>query len=82
MGHSLDERLVLTTTLISLQDILVESSSDDEESPLSEDSVKKLKSVSDAFFETIDDICVNSGAKDSNKIAALLNKGCKKNHLR
>lgn len=69
-------------TLISLQDILVESSSDDEESPLSEDSVKKLKSISEAFFKTIDDICVNSGAKDMNQIVSLLDKGCRKNHLR
>lgn len=60
----------------------MESSSDDEESPLSEDSLKKLKLISDAFFETIDDISVNSGAKDLNKIISLLDKGCKKNHLR
>lgn len=69
-------------SFLSLQDILVESSSNDEESPLSEDSLKKLKSISDTFFETIDDICVNSGAKDLNKIVSLLDKGCKKNHLR
>lgn len=60
----------------------MESSSDDGESPLNEDSLKKLKSISDAFFETVDDIAINSGAKDWNKIVSLLDKGCKKNHLR
>lgn len=64
-----------------LQDILVESSSV-EDNPLSEDSLKKLKHISDTFFETIDDISVNSGAKDLNKIITLLDSGCKKNHLR
>lgn len=49
---------------------------------MNENSVKKLKLISETFFNTIGDISMISGGKDLNKIISLLDAGCKKNHIR
>lgn len=52
-----------------------------EDSPLNENSVKKLQQIADAFFDTIDDVNMNS-AKDLKSIISVLDASCKRNHIR
>lgn len=52
-----------------------------EESPLNENSVRKLQQIAEAFFETIDDVNINS-AKDLKSIISILDASCKRNHIR
>lgn len=77
----LNIRIACCAIILLQEDILVETASETE-SPLNEDSVSKLNALSNHFFETVDHISVNSGAKDLNQIVKLLDDGCKKNHLR
>lgn len=53
-----------------------------EESPLGEDSVKKMKEISDSYFATVGDIGGDIGAKEMHQTGLLLDKGCRNNHLR
>lgn len=53
----------------------------DEDSPLNENSVRKLQNIVEAFFDTIQDVNINS-TKDLKSIISLLDAGCKKNHIR
>lgn len=62
------------------QDILVESPAN-EDSPLNENSVRKLLQIAEAFFDTIDDVNMNS-AKDLKSITSVLDASCKRNHIR
>lgn len=64
------------------QDILVESSTPTDESPLAEVSVKKLKQISDSYFETVGDIEMEIGATELDQMGQLLARACKNNHLR
>lgn len=34
------------------------------------------------YFETTDELSINAASKDISKMSSLLEKGCKKNHLR
>lgn len=63
-----------------LQDILVESPAN-EDSPLNENSVRKMQQIAEAFFDTIDDVNMNS-AKDLKSIISVLDASCKRNHIR
>lgn len=54
----------------------------DEESALNENSVRKLKQITEKFFETNRNIDTNAGAKDLKSLIALLDAGCKRNHIR
>lgn len=60
--------------------MLVESPSN-EDSPLNENSVRKLQQIVEAFFEKIDDVNINSG-KDLKSIISVLDASCKRNHIR
>lgn len=54
----------------------------DEENPLNENSVRKLKQIAETYFHTISDVGMYSGAKDLKAITSLLEAGCKRNHIR
>lgn len=73
-------RVACCAIVLLQEDILVESSLDD--SPLGEDSVKKLKQIADTYFDAVGDIGVDIGAKEMHQTGLLLDKGCSNNHLR
>lgn len=61
--------------------MLVESSSN-EDAPLSEKSVERLREISEIFFKATADIGQFSGAKDWTGVSSLLERGCKENNIR
>lgn len=58
----------------------MESASED--TPLSEDSIKKLKNLTDLYFDTTNEASINAASKEIGTMTALLENACKKNHLR
>lgn len=52
-----------------------------EDCPLNENSVRKLQIIAETFFDTIDDVNMNS-AKDLKSIVSVLDASCKLNHIR
>lgn len=77
----LNIRVACCAIVLLQEDILVESSLGDD-SPLGEDSVKKLKQISDTYFNIVGDIGVDIGAKEMHQTGLLLDRGCNNNHLR
>lgn len=63
------------------QDVLVESPAN-EESPLNENSVRKLQQIAEAFFDKIDENVNINAAKDLKSIISVLDASCKRNHIR
>lgn len=78
----LNIRVACCAIVLLQEDILLESSSSAIGSPLGEESVAKLKEISDVYFETVGDIDSDMGAKQMHKFTQLLDRGCKNNHLR
>lgn len=52
-----------------------------EDSPLNENSVKKLQQIAETFFDTLNDVNMNTG-KDLMSIISVLDASCKRNHIR
>lgn len=52
-----------------------------EESALNENSVRKLQQIAEAFFDTVNDVNMNS-SKDLKSIISILDASCKRNHIR
>lgn len=77
----LNIRVACCAIVLLQEDVLVESASD-ADCPLNEDSTTKLEQLAGKFFETVDHVSVNSGAKDLNQTVELLSEGCRKNQLR
>ncbi|XP_031632964.1 autophagy-related protein 2 homolog B [Contarinia nasturtii] len=73
-------RVASCAILLLQEDILVESPPN-EHSPLNENSVRKLQQISETFFDTIEDVNMNS-AKDLKSIMSVLDFSCKRNHIR
>lgn len=77
----LNIRVACCAVVLLQEDVLVEGASD-ADCPLNEDSTIKLEQLANKFFETVDHVSVNSGAKDLNQTVELLNDGCRMNQLR
>lgn len=74
-------RIASLSVLLLEEDILVESSSN-EDIPLSEKSVQRLSHMSTTFFERTANVAHYAAAKDWKGLTTLLENGCKENHIR
>lgn len=52
-----------------------------EECPLNENSVRKLQQIVETFFDTVNDVNMNS-TKDLKSMISVLDASCKRNHIR
>ena len=75
-------RVACCSIILLHEDVLVECSSSltGAESPLSEQSVEKLKRLADYFFNSIENF--QPGVLDTQKIGKMFSKACCKQHLR
>lgn len=78
----LNVRVACCAIVLLQEDILVESTTSTDGSPLGEDSVTKLKEISATYFDTVGEIGSDLGTKQMHQTGLLLDKGCKNNHLR
>lgn len=75
-------RIACLSLILLHEDILVECSSPLAESPLSEQSVQKLKLMSDHYFTTVGVLNIGLGANDMMNAIKLMNNACHNHHLR
>lgn len=75
-------RIACCALVILHEDVLVECASPLAEAPLSEQSVRQLKLLSDHFFETTGAMGVGLGANEMAHAGKLLDAACRKNNLR
>lgn len=75
-------RIACCALVILHEDVLVECASPLAEAPLSEQSVRQLKLLSDHFFETTGVMGVGLGANEMVHAGKLLDAACRKNNLR
>lgn len=78
----LNVRVACCAIVLLQEDILVESSSPMDGSPLGEDSAMKLKEIAQTYFDTVGEIGGDMAAKQMHQTGLLLDKGCRNNHLR
>lgn len=79
---SFNIRIACLTVILLHEDVLLESSTSNCESPLSPQSVTNLKLLSEKFFNTIGEITVGLGINDMLNTGKILDRSCSSNNLR